>query len=575
METNTIAKRANRFISVLVSLPALLAFILFLWIPIIFTFILSFYNWDILSPAQFIGLNNYANLFSDPLFGKYLWNTLFLGIGNMLCFFLIPYLFYISLRKINPMLIRKLTSWYFIPIAIAIIPVALFGIWRIMLNPDFGLINYLLSKLGIAGPDWMATEFWAKPAYLLYSFCQFMPVGIGIALILYGIYQRGSKNNEPSVSKASFQIITIVFFVITLINAIEVFPARNIMSSGGPAGATTSIISYIYTNSYQWFKLGYAAAISNLILIINLILGIIVWRMTEKKSVKLILIDDIIENNLEKKSSKLNILLMIIAGIPIILSLGVLFWAFLIALNQTDEIFRTPMQIIPTGFNWQNYSNALTTFPLGKLYLNSIIYTLGILILQIPITFLAAYSISILKVPGRKLIFFLITATMFVPLGLISIPYFIIGRKLHLFNNPMLLINPQICWGFAVYILKLYFDGLYNKVSEARTSGYSEKAIFQKIVLPSSWPIIAGITALSIYLSWGEYLWSLVSTDRIDSATISQGLLMLQGLHSTEWNLVMAGTILAVIPSAIVFFFILLWLKRILINRLAIISEKR
>ena len=567
-EENVSLKRPSSSLGILLILPGLIAFTLIIWLPLFGTLGLSFFDWDIQTPPRHVGLGNFTTLLNDVLFWKSIGNTIFLTIGNMIPIFVIPLLISLLALKASRKARERFTTVYFIPIALAIFPIGIFIIWRWMYNPDFGLVNFALAKFGLKGLQWLSSTTWAKPASILLFLCQFMPLWIGAALIVYGAYQRGMKSKDNRA--ITFRTVTLLFLIIAFLASSGWFGGSYVMTGGGPAGSTTTVLYYIYSNTYQWFKLGYAAVVSFFPIIFSLILGIIVWRITEKQSLRIGLLDNDEKREEQRGTGKLNIILILIGLITIVPAVVPFLWAFSTAIKQPGDVFVYPPKFIPEVFRWDNFSKAWSAVPMGRFYINSIIKTCGTLIFQIPIAFLAAYSISILKVPGRKVIFFLITATMLLPITLIRMPIFVVIRQLNLIDSHIALIIPYIAWGFAVFIFKLSFDGLSVKVSEAREKGMAEGEIFKKLVLPSSWPIILGVSVLSAYHNWGGFKWPLVVVNKMSAKTLPIGLASFQGLHTTDWTLLNAGAILAAIPGAIVFLAILLLLKRPLFNRLVI-----
>ena len=553
---------------ILLVLPALIAFTFVVWLPLLGTVSLSFFDWDILTPPKWVGIENVVRLMKDHFFWKHAGNTIFMSIGNMVCIFLVPLLLSLLALKTSRKGRGRFTTVYFLPIALTILPVATFIIWRWMFNPDFGLVNFALSKFGIRGPEWLSSTIWAKPAGILLFLCQFMPVWIGLALIVYRAYWKGMESKEHKA--VTFRTVTFLFLVMTLPASLGCFEGGYIMTGGGPAGATTTILYYIYNNAYQWFKLGYAAVVSVLPIIFSLILGIIIWRVTEKQSLRIVLIDKNEETKKQQGTRKLNIILTLIALITIAPAVVPFLWAFLTAIKQPGDVFTYPLKFIPQIPCWENFSKAWSLVPMGRFYINSIIKTCGILIFQIPIAFLAAYSISVLRIPGRKAIFFLITATMLIPAALIQLPIFVVIRQLNLIDSHVALIIPYIAWGFGVFAFKIFFDGFSEKISKARAKGMTEGKVFKKLVLPSSWPIIFGMSAFSLFLSWGEFGLPLIVTNKMGAKTLPIGLASFQGLHTTDWTLLMAGAILTAIPASLLFLVILLLLRRPLFNRLAI-----
>ena len=250
--------------------PTFVGLILFSLGAIIASVGISFTDWDILRPPHWIGLGNYARLFSTPLVWQIFGNTLYytgviVPVGTALALGLALALNR-GLRGV--VLLRSL---YFLPVISSTVAVSL--VWGWLYNQQFGLINYLLSVVGITGPAWLADTRTAMPAVLIMSIWK----GLGYNMVIFLAGLQGIPQELYEAAKidgagawARFRYVTFplvsptTFFIVVLstIAAFQVFDQTYVMTAGGPAYSTTTLALFIYQNGFQWFHMGYAAALS-------------------------------------------------------------------------------------------------------------------------------------------------------------------------------------------------------------------------------------------------------------------------------------------------------------------------
>ena len=278
--------------------PNFLGFLVFTSLPVLASLLLAFVQWDILTPPHWVGFQNFVNLLgwhqeegrivaNDPLFWKYCGNTMFLMAGipiNMVCSLVLALCMNQKLKGI--VVFRTV---YFLPTISA--GVALCMLWRWIYNPDFGLLNTLLAKMHMRGPDWLSSTAWAKPALMLMGLWTGMGGGNmilylaslqGVPAHLYEAAEIDGATPWQKFWNITFPMIsptTFFIFVMSVIGGFQGgFQAAYIMTGGGPAGATTTIEYYIYNNAFQWFKMGYAASIAWFLFIVVLIVTLFNWR---------------------------------------------------------------------------------------------------------------------------------------------------------------------------------------------------------------------------------------------------------------------------------------------------------
>lgn len=267
--------------------PWLVGFILFGGGPMIASLIISFTKWPLLSSPKWIGLGNYTKLFNDPLFYKSLINTAYYSFASVALGIIAAFIAALLLNQ-------KLTgiTWfrtiYYLPSVVSGIAIAILFIW--IYNPQFGLFNYLLSKLGIVGPSWLWDDKWAMPALIIMSLW-----GIGGNMVIFLAGLQGVPQSLYEASKIDganwwqqFRHITlsvmspVIFLVliISLIGSFQIFLQSYVMTRGGPGNATLTCVLYIYQNAFQWWKMGYGATLAWILLIILLILTLIQFKIS-------------------------------------------------------------------------------------------------------------------------------------------------------------------------------------------------------------------------------------------------------------------------------------------------------
>lgn len=252
-------------------LPNLLGFAVFTFFPVLAALLISFTDWDLLQPPVWVGLENYRTLFADPLFGQVLKNTALYVLGTVPLQMALALAVALALNQRIPGQLFFRTA-YFMPVVASTVAVAL--VWRWIFNYDFGLLNSFLYMVGVQDPpNWLGSTRWALPSIIIMSIWQ--QVGYSMVLFLAGL--QGVPQQLYEAAKidgagpwARFLFITLpmlsatTFFVLVIgvINSFQVFDQALIMTQGGPANATNTIVYHIYRNAFQFFKMGYASAMA-------------------------------------------------------------------------------------------------------------------------------------------------------------------------------------------------------------------------------------------------------------------------------------------------------------------------
>lgn len=229
-------------------------------------------------------------------------------------------------------------------------------------------------------------------------------------------------------------------------------------------------------------------------------------------------------------------------------------WMVSSSLKANNEVFSVPIQWIPADVQWGNYveiwqKSAMTTWIKNTLFLSVVITGL-----QLFTGSFAAYGFSRVRFKGRDQLFLVYVATIAVPWQAYMIPQFVLMSKLHLSNTLWAMVALQAFSAFGVFLMKQYYETIPEEISEAaRIDGLSEYGIYRRIMLPLSIPALASLTLLTFVFVWNDYLGPLIYLRDPDLWTIQIGLKSFIGQYNAEHALIMTGSVLSVLPVAVVF----------------------
>ena len=232
-----------------------------------------------------------------------------------------------------------------------------------------------------------------------------------------------------------------------------------------------------------------------------------------------------------------------------------LVWMLVTSLSSLAQTRRFPPVLWPGSLQWHNYATAFTIAPFGRWFLNTTIVTVAVVASNLLLCSLAAYAFARIRFLGRGVVYLLLLATLMVPLQVVLIPTFLIVKDLHLLDTLGALIVPNLVNVFGIFLLVQFFRTLPVELEEAaRIDGASRLGILFRIVLPLSLPAMATLAVIQFMWTWNDFLWPLVTIiNNQDAFTLQLGLQAFQGAHSTEWNVLMAGNVMSMIPMLVLF----------------------
>jgi multiple sugar transport system permease protein len=229
-------------------------------------------------------------------------------------------------------------------------------------------------------------------------------------------------------------------------------------------------------------------------------------------------------------------------------------WMLSTSLKLPPDIFTYPPVWIPNPIAWQNYVKTVTVMPFGRFYLNSLIVTTGVTLLQLLTSSLAAFAFARMRFPGRNALFLLYLATLMIPFQVTMIPNFIVVRTLGWYDTYQALILPPAFSAFSTFLLRQYFLGIPRDLDEAaRIDGATSLRIWWQVIMPLAGPAIAALATFVSLNSWNDFLWPLIITNSPAMRTLPVGLSTFQGQYKTDWNLLMAGSVIAMLPVLLVY----------------------
>lgn len=249
--------------------PFIIGFAVFIAFPMIYAIYLVFQDWDLLSPPTYVGLKNLAKLFTDPKANLSLYNSAYYTLFAVPLQLIIS--FTLALALTQRIRFRDFyRAGFYMPIIIPLVASSV--VWQRVLHPEFGILNEMLGWVGIAPRKWLFEPALAKPAFIFMSLWmigrQMVIFIAGLGNIPETLKEAASLDGAGTWARLWHVVIPLmtplIFFnaIIAIINSFQSFANAMIMTQGGPEDATLFAVMYIYRNAFQYFNMGYAAALA-------------------------------------------------------------------------------------------------------------------------------------------------------------------------------------------------------------------------------------------------------------------------------------------------------------------------
>jgi multiple sugar transport system permease protein len=231
-------------------------------------------------------------------------------------------------------------------------------------------------------------------------------------------------------------------------------------------------------------------------------------------------------------------------------------WMLSSSIKMDNEVFSVPIQWFPTKPQWSNYIEIWKQIPFVTFYKNTAKLTLIVTLLQLFTSSLASYGFAKMKFPGRNALFVGYIATIAVPWQVYMVPQYIMMKKVNLVDTHMSIILLQAFTAFGVFLLRQFYMSIPEELSEAaRIDGLNEYGIYFRMILPLSKPSLATLTIFTFVNTWNDFMGPFIYLNSTKLKTIQLGLRMFISQFEAQYGLIMAASVVAVVPVVILFLF--------------------
>ncbi len=231
-------------------------------------------------------------------------------------------------------------------------------------------------------------------------------------------------------------------------------------------------------------------------------------------------------------------------------------WMLSTSLKSSDATMILPPEWIPKEITLDNYKEVTSAMPMGRFFLNSIFVALTSTFFQVFICAMAGYAFARIEFKGREVLFYIYLGTLMVPTQVTLTPLFIIMNLFNWTNTYQALILPGMFSAFGTFLMRQFFKGIPKSLEEAAfMDGAGYITIFFKIIIHLAKPVFATLWIFGFMASWNNFLWPLIITSDTAHMTLPLGLAALQGRWTTDWNVLMAGTMISIFPILFVYIF--------------------
>jgi multiple sugar transport system permease protein len=239
-----------------------------------------------------------------------------------------------------------------------------------------------------------------------------------------------------------------------------------------------------------------------------------------------------------------------------VLTLLPLVWMMSSSLKYDADVFSVPIRWIPGNPVWGNYVKIWEKIDFARFTFNSFKLSIVITIIQVITSSFAAYGFAKCRFKGRDALFFLYIATIAIPWQVYMLPQYVEMRMMHLTNSHLGYVFMQSFIAFGVFLIRQFYVSIPDELLDAaRIDGLNEYGIYFRVVLPLSKPVLATLSIFSFVTIWNDFMGPMIYFDSMRNKTIPLGIRLFLGQYSTEYGLIMAASVLSLIPVFVVFMF--------------------
>jgi len=243
------------------------------------------------------------------------------------------------------------------------------------------------------------------------------------------------------------------------------------------------------------------------------------------------------------------------------------FWMVSNAVRSNVEVLAIPVRFLPETFEWDNFTKAWTQLPFGRFFFNSAFIAICVTAITVVVSCLSGYAFARLKFPGRDALLMAYLGTLMVPAIMLIIPLFLIVNSLGMVNTFQGVILPVAFGTFGAFLMRQFFLSIPMELEEAaRIDGASRLRVLVSIIVPLSMPAIGLLSLFTFIGQWNNFLWPLIVLTGADNATLPVGLTLFQTQQGTQWNYIMAGAALSMLPGIV----LAILLQKLIYNSIAL-----
>ena len=248
-------------------------------------------------------------------------------------------------------------------------------------------------------------------------------------------------------------------------------------------------------------------------------------------------------------------LLYILLIIAAIVMLYPLYSGLVTSLLSEQNISSYPPKLFPIDFHWQNYIDAIQQAPLLRFILNSFIQSGGVMVFQLITASLAGFAFAFKPFKGKNIVFLIFLSTMMIPWESTIIPNYLFIQKIGWDDTYMGLIAPFAATAFGTFLLRQFFMSIPKDLYDAAIiDGCGDVRFITSILIPLARPALGTLAVYSFLQTYNQYLWPLLITNKTNMRTVQIGITMLQVFEREQWQVVLAGVIIVMIPTLVIFF---------------------
>ena len=246
-------------------------------------------------------------------------------------------------------------------------------------------------------------------------------------------------------------------------------------------------------------------------------------------------------------------LLLTVAAVIILFPL---YTGLVTSLLSQQSLDTYPPKLVPLDFQWENYTAALKMAPLLRFVFNSFVQSGGVMISQLVLASLAAFAFAFLPFKGKQFVFIVFLSTMMIPWEATIIPNYLFVQKIGLDNTYLGLMAPFMATAFGTFLIRQFFMSLPKDLYDAAIiDGCSNLRYLLTIATPLARPALGTLAVYSFLQTYNQYLWPLLITNSTNMRTVQIGIRMLQELEREAWNVVLAGVMIVMLPTLVLFIF--------------------